>query len=550
MPVTTGSAEHAAAIEELERGLGPFADSEWRSDLSLLTGSVQVEALRMLADCETIVSLADRVPRSPGDERGGTPWTSFVREVAVAKRISDRAAQADIALARALLSRHPVTVAALRAGTAPAHRARVLVEQCARYDDDVAAVADRLLGDRLVSLPPWRLRQEVELLALRLDPDDGAEREAAATANRTASRTVLPDAQAEVVLTGPAPLVQRWWDALTAQARALKAAGDPRSLGALRFDLAVQTDPRGLTGSDALSEAVGIPPAAAPSPGSEAWGSQASDSASARSASSSDPLGLAARLPDDARCSRPVQAGVMVPAATALGLADEPGWLEGYGWISAPLSRRLLTVAELRKACVAPTTGRLVDVADRLERPRPTASGVREAVLRMVQQAHELRDVVHASQSAHDPSRALRRFVEARDRFCDGPTGTAVPAVRADKDHDRPWPHGPTAAWNLVSRAARTHQLKHAGWVPVRDETGTTWTSPAGQVVHTPRFDHPPPPPVPGRSLPDPDELAERDAALTRVREWPDSGIDEEPAAHDAGDTGTPVRGWGDEPAF
>jgi hypothetical protein len=110
----------------------------------------------------------------------------------------------------------------------------------------------------------------------------------------------------------------------------------------------------------------------------------------------------------------------------------------------------------------------------------------------MVLTPHDLRDVVVDSQPRHDPSPALGAFVDARDRFCDGPTGTRVPAARTDRDHDTAWPDGPTAAWNLISRAGRTHQLKHAGWRPVRDGAGTTWTSPAGQVIHAPAHHHPP----------------------------------------------------------
>jgi hypothetical protein len=270
------------------------------------------------------------------------------------------------------------------------------------------------------------------------------------------------------------------------------------------------------------------------------------------------------RLTDDARCSRPVQASISVPVTTALGLDDEPGWLEGHGWVSAPLSRRLLTVAELRKACVAATSGRLVDLADRVERPPVGPEGARAALRRMVLQPHDLRDVVVHSQPQHDPSPALVAFVAARDRWCDGPTGAAVPARRSDKDHERSWPTGPTAAWNLVSRSPRTHQLKHAGWSPARGPTGTTWTSPAGQVVHVPTHDRPPEPPLPGAVAPDPELLTARDAVQTLVPEWPaawdvegdeDGGPDPERTPDRPGedgptsDSGT-LHGWSDEPPF
>lgn len=527
---------HREAVRELERGLGPFTDPQWREDLALMGRSVRIGAILLAQDSENLVGLARQVPRSPGDERGGTPWTSFLREIAVVKKISDRAAAADVDFAHALLQRHPRTFELLLHGKVPAHRARLLVEECAGHIDAVAAAAEAALADRLGDLPPWRIRQEVTLLALRLDAEARAQQEAQPGAHRTAGKTSLPHAQAEVVLTGPAAVVQRWWEALTDQARALKAAGDPRSLGQLRFDLAMQADPRALTGLDPLMAAVtGTDPVDAPAPAA----------------------GLGVPLVSDARCSRPVQAAITVPAATSLGLSDEPGWLEGYGWISAPLSRRLLTVAELREACVAPDTGQLLDLADRIERPPPEPGSLREAIQQMVLQPHELRHAVTDSQNHHDPSPRLSAFVAGRDRSCDGPTGTNSPAARCDQDHDLPWPNGPTAAWNLASRAPRTHQLKHLGWRPVRDARGTTWTSPAGQTSHTPHFHHPPPQ-LDGRPLPDPQELAQDDLTLTRARFQPHSwepDDDQPPTSSEADDreaprTGATRHGWSDEPPF
>jgi hypothetical protein len=537
-------AAQQAAVEELERGLGPFDDPGWRADLAALDVSTRLAAVMLADDAVTIAALAARVPRSPGDERGGTPWTSFVREVAVVKKISDRAAHGEVALALALVDRHPRTLALLHAGAVPAGRARLLVEACILHTEPVLAAVEARVAPRLGVLPPWRIRQQIEQIALALDAEAAARQEAAATAGRTASKTALPAAQAEITLTGPAAVVQRWWDALTDQARALKAAGDPRSLGALRFDLAMTCDPRTGTGTDPLLTALGLtPPTPPPTDGAAGPGGPVG------------PVGPA--WLGDARCSRPVQAHITVPAATALGLADEPGWLDGHGWISAPLSRQLLTVAELRKACLDPGSGQLLDQADRLVRPRLTATGLREAVRGMVLAPHPLRDLVVDPQPQHDPSPALRSFVAARDRYCDGPTGTQVPARRTDQDHARPWPTGPTAAWNLASRSPRTHQLKHSGWTAVRDAAGTTWTSPAGQVVHVPRFDQPPAPLPPDAALPDPDTLATADRALTRAPAWI-TALDEPevsaPTEHadDTGDRDTTDagNGWDDEPGF
>ena len=210
-----------------------------------------------------------------------------------------------------------------------------------------------------------------------------------------------------------------------------------------------------------------------------------------------------------------MQAKVVVPVETPLGLSNEPGWMDGYGWISAPTCRQLLVDAELRQVCAKAGTGELVDLPDRTLRPPPTPTGLRQSLLGMVLGDLELSDVGWRTEPQHDPSDRLREFVTVRDRACDGPTGTRMPTSRAQLDHDDPWPAGPTAAWNLAARATPTHQHKHHGWTALRTATSTVWISPAGQSIEVPRHTNPPPgidpdphtPPV----LPDPDELAHLD---------------------------------------
>jgi hypothetical protein len=127
-----------------------------------------------------------------------------------------------------------------------------------------------------------------------------------------------------------------------------------------------------------------------------------------------------------------------------------------------------------------------------------------------------LSDTSWQSEPDHDPSRGLRDFTALRDRNCDGPTQSRSPAEACDRDHDEPFPAGPTAAWNLACRSRRTHQLKHYGWTPIRTGTSTVWTSPAGQVVEVPHHRRPAPgvdsdPSGRPAALPDPDQLAATD---------------------------------------
>jgi hypothetical protein len=175
-----------------------------------------------------------------------------------------------------------------------------------------------------------------------------------------------------------------------------------------------------------------------------------------------------------------------------------------------------LASAELRQVCVG-ADGFVVDSADRVVRPEPTPHGVRDAVLAMVADPGQITDKTFRAEPRHDPSPALERFVDLRDVFCDGPTGTRVPAQRCDTDHGQRHPDGPTAAWNLKDRATRTHQLKHNGWTPAATPAGTLWRSPAGQSVFIERHSDPPPLLDPRAQLPDPDQLHHIDTDLTRA---------------------------------
>jgi len=131
----------------------------------------------------------------------------------------------------------------------------------------------------------------------------------------------------------------------------------------------------------------------------------------------------------DCRLSGPVQLLVHVPVTTALGLSNEPGWLEGCGWISAPQIRQLMPVAELRQVCTT-DTGQVVDLADRATRPAPTPAGVRAALIEMATQPFAITDKTWRTEPRHDPSAAMDEFVAVRDRFCDGPTQSRVRGLR------------------------------------------------------------------------------------------------------------------------
>ena len=84
--------------------------------------------------------------------------------------------------------------------------------------------------------------------------------------------------------------------------------------------------------------------------------------------------------------------------------------------------------------------------------------------------------------TAHRPTAAQTRVVQARDRTCVFP-GCSRASVRSDLDHQVRHPDGPTSVANLHTLCRHHHRLKHDGWTCTRAVDGsTTWTSPAGQV--------------------------------------------------------------------
>src|SRR5687768_16670159 len=98
-------AEELAALEAHV----PWLREDFRADLTALAHSTSVASRRYAADARLLSRLAAAVPRCPGDERGGTPWTSLRREVAVARRISDVAAAAELRAAVRLTTVLPRT---------------------------------------------------------------------------------------------------------------------------------------------------------------------------------------------------------------------------------------------------------------------------------------------------------------------------------------------------------------------------------------------------------------------------------------------------------
>jgi hypothetical protein len=254
----------------------------------------------------------------------------------------------------------------------------------------------------------------------------------------------------------------------------------------------------------------------------EAAGAGTTGRGSRADAAHVDPVTGTSLVLDDKR-RRPVQVLVHVPVATALGLSDEPGTLDGLGPIDADHCRELLTVAELRKVCVDAVSGEVLHVEDCVRRPvadaaraaelrrqglsgaqaraQAQAEAVREALLDHVQRPSI---VPTSAEEGYRPSARLSRTVKVRQPRCDFPTCRA-PARLCDDEHTVAWPRGDTSLANLATRSRWCHRLKQAGWRPTPLPDGSTvWVSPSGRQYLSPAQHEPPPTLEPGTRLPPP----------------------------------------------
>lgn len=376
-----------------------FADPAWRADLGLLAESSRIAARGFAADAFLLSDLADRVPEPTGTRDGELAWQAFVREVALARGLQERAAAREIAIAR-LLARHlPRTVELLACGTLLLPRAVAFVDELVGVDPATVRQVDRMLAERLPSMAPGRIRLEVRRAVDRIDADAAADRAAKAAAGRAVRVRADQDGQASAYLNGPAVPMTRWFQALTETARALQVAGDPRGLDALRFDLVM--------GGFALDE----PPAAPPLP-AQAVGVPAEDEEDIPEAlrpapgATPQPLPTGSPQPQPQSPPWPEEQLQLQPEGVAVDDPDAPGTSP---WQPVSLE---ITLAQQRALDEAPAAAVPPDddppvVCDALVRAS------REQAARVLEQARERAErVLEAAHAAEAES--LHRLAQIR----------------------------------------------------------------------------------------------------------------------------------------
>ena len=151
---------------------------------------------------------------------------------------------------------------------------------------------------------------------------------------------------------------------------------------------------------------------------------------------------------------RPASINIVMDLATALGLANNPGFLTGYGPIPADVARHFANDGKWKKFITDPGTGNLLDMG----------------------------------RETYVPPQQLQDFLIARDRTCRFP-GCRKSALRSEIDHAIPWEKGgKTNPENMGVLCKRHHRLKtHGDWKLKSFPDGSCeWTSPNGRVIPVP----------------------------------------------------------------
>jgi len=327
-------------------------------------------------------------------------------EIAVELGISRNAACRELATALSVTTHLTNTLAALQAGQINPVKAQIICETTAGISNEIAVGVQNQVLPKAPRLTPGQLRSLINRTIAALDTDGVQQRHTEAMAQRRVILTPAPDGMAELWALLPADKATALYQRITKLAHTAKTPDDTRGIDARRADV--------------LADMPGTIDKASPTP-EEVGNSSATG----------------------------VQLHVTVSAGTLLGLDDQPGYLAGYGSISAAMSRQLAADATWRRILADPITGQLLDYG----------------------------------RTTYRPPVALADHIRARDATCRFP-GCRQPARSCDIDHVTAYDRGGTTSPNNLATLCRHHhRLKHhAGWSLTGNPNGTlTWATPTGR---------------------------------------------------------------------
>ena len=368
------------------------------------------------------------VTPSYADER----WSAW--EVAAALRVGESTAHDRLWTARALVGRLPRTLAALQAaqitywqGYDIAAAAQVL------SDEHALALEDRVL-EQAKTQTRGETRKAVDKAVIAIDPQAAEERHKQRRRDRRVERPrPTGDGMAGSYIDGPIESLVGFYNVLTARGRAMKKAGMVDTLDQGRFDWLM---------------AVVL--------------------AAANVSKSSDPADLPRPAP------LPTRVGLLVKTTTTAGTDDEPGEIPGFGPVTAAVARRL--------AAGLPPEGD----------PHPRSSDKTATVVWDVLPINPATGCLarpddprlNQGRARRDVSPAQKRYLDARDRFCNQP-GCNVSAERCDADHrGAGWAGGSPTDVDLMGTECGHHNrvTNNNGWMTIPNPDGTaTIVSPLGR---------------------------------------------------------------------
>jgi hypothetical protein len=360
------------------------------------------------------------------DEAWAVRERAITLEISLATRVSPRTAGRRIDSARLLVESMPRAVDEAWAGHWGYGHLRAAERELTDIPPDLR---DAVLDDVLPHASTDHPKRLTDRLRKSL-----AKRDAAGMAERTRERaeqrdvTVYPlrDGQARLSITGPYDDVYRASRQVQALALARKQAlrdeGSAPSctIGALRFDAT-------LTAIHRLHAMLG-PAAVVHSTQTDHAGNVAEGSvAPTIQLEGADPWAIPHAGTTGSRPKQ--QAAVIVDAATALHLAEEPGYVPGYGWVPAPIAREILADAESWRRWLRDDTSR---------------------------------QIIDAGTMRYRPSVALRDLIAGRDVTCTADT-CSRPASEAQLDHAIDFDGTNTTADNLHLVCGPDHLAVTAG---------------------------------------------------------------------------------------
>ena len=287
--------------------------------------------------------------------------------------------------------------------------------------------------ERVLSVTVRQIGNRLSYLVTKLRPKDAQKRHDRQYEDRSAQVSSLGDGMGALYLTSDVVSLRALDHRLSLIAKALRRAGDERTVAQLRTDLAVEL----LLGKITVGAETGEFERAATDPDSRTGGTEDGPLASIRT----HRLGAWAR---------PV-VNVTVPIQTLMGISDEPGVLSGGEVLPAGLVRAI--------------------AAD------PDSTWYRMLT-------DPARRCVELSTTSYKPTAAITRQVVVDWGTCFAPPCT-IPASEAELDHRVAAPEGATSTENLGPGCKGHHKVKHApGFGLIKEPNGRMWLTTAGGFAH------------------------------------------------------------------